>query len=163
MASYFSISIEKAKKNPYEAYVLTNDTYQVKDDTGVRIGPLDLKYVNLDMMKKLGLNPDMIDLLQPYIGVQGQEALDLVKTRPLKLTRDQYETLSSRMKSYNQQLYDSLPESDKKEPIIERLTQLANEEKWPEYLDLNEKFLEAPRIMVRGSLQTAIPFNMNEH
>lgn len=113
-----SLTIEKARMNPLQGYVLTDSDFKVADESGVRIGPLDLKYLTPELMDKIGLSPDMIELLSPYTQIYGENALTLVRGKPFRLTREQYETLESRMKSFFCQIYDSLPPDQKNDPTV---------------------------------------------
>lgn len=63
-------------------------------NSGVTIAHgLDLGQRNAADLQRMGLSPDLIRRLTPYLGYRGQEATDYVRAHPLTITRDEQDAI----------------------------------------------------------------------
>lgn len=86
------LTVEQAKSNPLQGYVLTTPDGQVMKDVGVRVGPLDLKYENQQSLQAYQFPQELVKKLEPYLGKSGNEASQLIQQKPLTLTQEELNT-----------------------------------------------------------------------
>ncbi|CAF0751431.1 unnamed protein product [Brachionus calyciflorus] len=137
-----SLTVEQAKQNPLQAYVLTDPNGQVDPKSGVRIGPLDLKYVRPAALQRMGLQSELIQKFQPYFNVSGQQAQQLLQQKPLQLTQQEYDNLSNQVVAFMEKNYNKVPPPLRNNARIVQLKQLAEKRDWPVFLQQVQSLLQ---------------------
>lgn len=120
---YQCATIEQAKSNPFQAYVLTGPDGQVIDNSGVRLGPLDLSFETLKSLRKYNLPQELIQKLEPYMGKRGQEALTFVQQRPFRATAEEYNQIVKGASNYWMKKLQKVP------PFLKDLPEVKIKEK----------------------------------
>jgi hypothetical protein len=84
-----------------EGYVPTNSDGEVIGNSGVTlVDGLDLGQQSVSDLKAMGVPQGIINILTPYLGLQGEAALDYLDAHPLTLTDAQADTLNADATTY---------------------------------------------------------------
>ena len=94
------ISLEEANKQPLKAYVITEANGKKIMDSGVRVGPLDLKYETEQTLNKYGLNSTLIERLKQYFGLSGKKAEEQLQDKPFELTQSEFDIITKKVKDF---------------------------------------------------------------
>ena len=71
------------------------------ENSGVTIGTgFDLKEKTSEFLEQIGLEPEVIETLKPYLGVSGAKAEALLQTAPLKLDSGTIADIDKKSKAY---------------------------------------------------------------
>jgi hypothetical protein len=130
----YAVSLEIAKQNPLKAYVLTQfENKQVKD-SGVRLGPLDLKFETVQSLKDYGLPNELVEKMTPFIGKSGIEAQRILQQKPLQVTQEQFQMIEKKLVNYWKPKVEKAPQRVRQDPVAMKLARLAMQQQWPELL-----------------------------
>lgn len=111
-------TIQQAKSNPLQGYVLTSQDGKVIEDSGIRIGPLDLKFESIKSLNEYKLPQELVQKLQPYLGLSGQQASSLVQQKPLILSPQEFDILKKSVTTFWAPKVLSLPPQIKNSPTV---------------------------------------------
>jgi len=76
--------------------------YVPSDNSGVTIGTgVDLKMKNAEFLETLGVPLDIIEVLEPYFGLKGNEAKTYIKDNPLVLSAVDVKILDESIQKYH--------------------------------------------------------------
>ena len=76
--------------------------YVPSDNSGVTIGTgVDLKMKNAEFLETLGVPLDIIEVLEPYFGLKGDEAKKYIKDNPLVLSAVDVKILDESIQKYH--------------------------------------------------------------
>ena len=96
----YSQTLQQVNQQPLRAYVLTDQSGNVVDNSGVRIGLADLEFETQQSLRKYGLPDELVQKLEPYVGLTGDRALAALKSKPLQLSQEEYNTLNKKLRQY---------------------------------------------------------------
>jgi hypothetical protein len=124
----------------------------VVSDSGVRIGPLDLKFETLQSLRSYGISDMLIQRLQPYFNVSGAAAIRLLQQRPLQLSQDEYSTMEQRVIEFWRAKLAGAPPVVRQDPAAERLANFARNRQWPQLLEAIALARQAVERKLPGTL-----------
>jgi hypothetical protein len=106
----------------------------VIDNSGVRIGPVALEFESPESLRAYGIPDNIIQMFQPYFNQSGMAAVQLLQQRPLRLSQEQYNLVEQRVVAFWRTKLANVPKMATREPLVERLFELAKERQWPQLL-----------------------------
>lgn len=106
----YSATVQQASQSPLTAYVLTDQKGQAVDNSGVRIGLIDMAFETpQSLQSKYQLPQELVSKLAPFAGLTGQRAIQTLKSRPLVLSQAEYNLMNSKVKSYAEKRLNQAP------------------------------------------------------
>lgn len=141
------VTIEQAKQNPLQAYVLTDQNGQVVPDSGVRLGPLDFSYTNQNLLEKYGLSQNLIQKFTPYFGLSGERAATVLQQNPLSITQQEFNEIGDKFLAYWAPKAKKAPAFIKSNPATNEIINLAQNRDWVDLLQrVNQIRAELMRV-----------------